>query len=40
MTLNELKELAARVGLCIDNMTTLEGARNTIIRSAKEVVNY
>lgn len=40
MSLNELKDLANHIGLCFDNVTTLEGARGAIIKAAKEIVNY
>lgn len=40
MSLNEIKQLATSIGLCTDGSTTLEHARNVIIKAAKEIVNY
>lgn len=40
MSLNEIKELAASLGLSTDNVTSLEHARAVIIKAAKEIVNY
>jgi hypothetical protein len=40
MSLEEIKKLATLIGLCLDNVTTLERARSVLIRAAKEIVNY
>lgn len=40
MSLDEIKQLATTIGLCIEGVSTLEQARAVIIKAAKEIVNY
>lgn len=40
MTLSELKEFGATVGLGMDNVQTTDHARALIIKAAREIVNY